>query len=100
MRHLLRPVTLLAAAAVVAAAFFAVRWWLGPQVPAVAVTRGGIVQTVVSTGRVITPARVEIGAVITGTAVAVRVKEGDQVKHDQVLAGLQDEELRARPRRA
>ncbi|MCL4798582.1 MAG: efflux RND transporter periplasmic adaptor subunit [Burkholderiales bacterium] len=95
MRHLLRPVTLLAAAAVVAATFFAVRWWLGPQVPAVAVTRGGIVQTVVSTGRVITPARVEIGAVITGTAVAVRVKEGDQVKQDQVLAGLQDEELRA-----
>jgi len=95
MRRFLQPATLVIAVAALAAVFLLVRWWLGPQVPALAVTRGGIVQTVVSTGRVITPARVEIGAVITGTATKVLVKEGDRVKKNQVLATLQDEELRA-----
>jgi HlyD family secretion protein len=95
MRRFLKPATLLIAAAALAAVFLAVRWWLGPHVAVVEVTRGGIVQTVVSTGRVITPARVEIGAVITGTATKVLVKEGDKVKKGQVLANLQDEELRA-----
>jgi len=67
----------------------------GPQVHVDTVTRADVTQTVVSTGRLITPARVELGSVITGTVRALLVREGDLVKRGQVLARLEDEELRA-----
>lgn len=93
-----RPATLtlvligLAALAAVAAA---VRLLLGPEVPVVAVTRGEIVQTVVSTGRMITPSRVEIGTVMLGTVRSRDADEGAVVKAGQVLARLKDDEQRA-----
>jgi HlyD family secretion protein len=86
-------VSLLLVAAV--AAFFAVRALVGPAVRAVEVARGDLVQTVVSTGRVITPARVEIGSVVLGTVRTVETKEGTVVTAGQVMARLRDEEQRA-----
>lgn len=73
----------------------AVRWAVGPKVAAVAAARGDLVQTVVSTGRVITPSRVEIGSVLLGTVAAVEVREGAQVAPGQVMARLKDDEQRA-----
>jgi HlyD family secretion protein len=71
------------------------RWVLGPQARAVEAARGDLVQTVVSTGRVITPARVEIGSIVLGTIRSVETKEGTVVKPGQVMARLGDEEQRA-----
>ncbi len=67
----------------------------GPQVHVDTVTRADVTQTVVSTGRLITPARVELGSVITGTVRELLVREGEAVKRGQALARLEDEELRA-----
>lgn len=85
------PIILLAAVA----AFFVVRGLAGPKVRAVEAVRGDLVQTVISTGRVITPARVEIGSVVLGTVRTVETKEGTVVKAGQVMARLRDEEQRA-----
>ncbi|MGE3678254.1 MAG: efflux RND transporter periplasmic adaptor subunit [Burkholderiales bacterium] len=76
----------------------AVVWWQrarGPLVHVETVRRADITQTVVSTGRVITPARVELGSVITGTVTELLVREGDPVKAGQVLARLRADEPRA-----
>ena len=96
MKRFLRPVPLAIAALVLAVALaFGVRSLLGPKVPAVEATRGDLVQTVVSSGRVITPARVELGAVVTGTVAKITVKEGDSVKAGATIATLRDDEQRA-----
>jgi len=76
----------------------AVVWWRqarGPLVQVDTVRRADITQTVVSTGRLITPARVELGSVITGTVAELLVNEGEPVKRGQVLARLDADELRA-----
>jgi HlyD family secretion protein len=91
-----RPALLVSILLVVAAAaFFGARALLGAKVRAVEVGKGDLVQTVVSTGRVITPARVEIGSVVLGTVRTVETKEGTVVKAGQVMARLKDEEQRA-----
>ena len=86
----------------VAAAFLAVvalvgggRLALGPKVRAVEAGRGDLVQTVVSTGRVITPARVDVGSLVLGTIRSVDTIEGTVVNRGQVMAQLRDEEQRA-----
>jgi HlyD family secretion protein len=88
---LLVPVLLVAAAAL----FFGGRALLGTKVRAVEAARGDLVQTVVSTGRVISPARVEIGSIVLGTVRTVETKEGTVVKAGQVMSRLRDEEQRA-----
>ncbi|MCU0896224.1 MAG: efflux RND transporter periplasmic adaptor subunit [Burkholderiales bacterium] len=95
MKRFLRPIPIAIAAALVVGLVFGVRALLGPKVPAVEVTRGDLVQTVVSTGRVITPARVELGAVVTGTVAKVAFGEGDRVKAGETIATLRDDEQRA-----
>ncbi|MSQ19001.1 MAG: biotin/lipoyl-binding protein [Betaproteobacteria bacterium] len=67
----------------------------GRQVPTVASKRVELVQTIVATGRVITPSRVELGPVVVGTVSKVHVREGDTVKAGTVLAVLKDDEPRA-----
>lgn len=54
-----------------------------------------IAQTIVISGRVMSPARVNIGSVITGRVEKVLVREGDIVKQDQVLLELEREELQS-----
>jgi len=68
---------------------------LGPQVQVVEVRRADIVQSVVASGRMITPARVALGTVVVGTVVRLDAREGDTVKAGQVLAVLRNDEQRA-----
>jgi HlyD family secretion protein len=72
-----------------------VRWWRGPEVVVDRVVRRDFVQSVVASGRVETPNRVEIGAQITGTAMQVPVIEGQRVKAGDLLVALQSAELQA-----
>lgn len=67
----------------------------GPAVEAYTVERGALVQTVVASGRVESPRRVEIGSPIVGTVARVPVEEGQSVKAGQLLVALDDAEARA-----
>ena len=71
------------------------RWYLGPSVSTYAVTRTDVVQTVVASGRVESPRRVEIGSALVGTVAKVPVDEGQTVAAGQVLLALDDSEARA-----
>ena len=76
------------------------RWWVGPVVQTDAVQRRDLIQTVVASGRVETPHRVDIGAQITGTVARVPVSEGQTVKAGDVLVELVSAELRSAKRQA
>ena len=92
-RYLWRALGLLLA--VVAAAYALPRLLFGPVVPVVPVVQRDFVQSVVASGRVQTPHRIDIGAQITGTVIAVPVAEGQTVRAGQVLVELDATELRA-----
>ena len=81
--------------ACLAAAFAAARWAWGPEVVVYPVERGDLVRTVVATGHVETPYRVEVGSQITGTVREVLVEEGQSVAAGQPLVLLDDSELKA-----
>jgi HlyD family secretion protein len=68
---------------------------LGTPVTVDEVKRGEIVQTVVASGRVITPLRVSIGAVITERVARIPVDEGQSVRGGDVLIALDDRDERA-----
>ncbi len=91
-----RPVT--AGLAVLVLAFVAWRWWQGPQLAAEAVQQRDFVQTVVASGHVQSPNRVDIGAQITATVARVPVQEGDSVKAGTLLIELATTELQAAQR--
>lgn len=71
----------------------AVRWFYGPEVVAYTVTQGDLAKTVVASGHVETPYRVEIGSQITGTVMDVLVSEGEIVRQGQPLVALDPTEL-------
>ena len=83
---------LLVVSAVAAAVFFSQR---GVRVQVTPVIRSAIVQSVVATGRLNAPARMDIGAEVTATVLEVRVREGDRVKAGDVLLRLSDAEAMA-----
>jgi HlyD family secretion protein len=58
---------------------------LGPSIPAFSVSRSELIQSVVASGRVESPSRIEIGSQITGEVTAVPVAEGQAVKAGQPL---------------
>ncbi len=68
---------------------------LGKPVETVLAVRGDIVQTVVASGRVMTPQRASVGAVITERIVRIPVQEGQTVKRGDVLIVLDDSDERA-----
>ncbi|MFM9999450.1 MAG: biotin/lipoyl-binding protein, partial [Burkholderiaceae bacterium] len=74
--------------------------WQGPQLAAQRVVRRDFVQSLVGSGRVETPHRVDIGAQITATVGRVPVAEGQRVKAGDVLIELVATELRAAQRQA
>ncbi|PUE40064.1 hypothetical protein B9Z50_11330 [Limnohabitans sp. Bal53] len=78
----------------------ALRWWVGPLVQTEAVQRRDLLQTVVASGRVETPHRVDMGAQITGTVARVPVAEGQSVKAGDVLIELVSTELESAQRQA
>jgi HlyD family secretion protein len=93
-------VLVLAALALAVASWFAVRAVRGLEVSVAEATRGDLTQTVVATGRVTTPAKVEIGAMVTGTITGMRVWEGDQVKAGDLIVTLRSDEAEAAVRQA
>jgi len=81
-------------------AYFSVQYWLGPQVAAETVQRLDFVQSVVASGHVESPHRVEIGAQITATVARVPVTEGQSVMAGTVLIELTPAEVLAAERQA
>lgn len=89
-----------ATAVVLAVILAGAAYWLAPallgrKVQALVVSRGELIQTVVASGRVETPARIEIGSQITGEVAAVPVAEGQTVKAGQTLVALEDSDEKA-----
>ncbi|UFZ03662.1 efflux RND transporter periplasmic adaptor subunit [Bradyrhizobium ontarionense] len=72
-----------------------VRIMLGPAIVVDLVQRGDLVETVVASGHVETPYRVEIGSQITGTVEEVLVQEGERVIKGQPLVSLEAREPKA-----
>jgi len=72
----------------------------GPSVVVVRARRAEVVQTVVASGRVLPPSRLEIASVVLGAVRAVHVDVGDRVTAGQVLVELDDADARAQLERA
>lgn len=96
MTHSRRSAVVIAiAAAALAAAAGGWRLASGPAVGAYPVERTDLVQTVVASGRVESPRRVEIGVQSTGIVASIPVVEGQSVKAGQLLIALDESEARA-----
>jgi len=68
---------------------------LGPVVAGDRAKRGDLIETVVATGSVQTPFRVDISSQITGTVETVQVEEGQHVTKGQPPISLESQELKA-----
>jgi HlyD family secretion protein len=68
---------------------------LGKPVDAYPATVGELVQTVVASGRVMTPQRITIAGETTGRVNTIPVLEGQMVKRGQLLIQLNDQDERA-----
>lgn len=68
---------------------------LGKPVEVLRATREDLLQTVVASGRIMSPRRVHIGAVVTGRVQRIPVAEGQRVKKDDKLILLDDKDARA-----
>ncbi len=79
----------------VAIASLGIVWKLGPKVTAVGVSRRQIVRTIVVSGRVLPPARINVGSMVPGVVATVAVKEGEHVNAGQLLVQLGDAEAQA-----
>ena len=82
------------------AAWLVLNFWLGPKTPVVSVVQRDFVQTVVASGRIESPHRVDLGVQITGTVKAIPVNEGQKVATGEALIQLEDAELVASARQA
>ena len=87
--------TAIAVAVLALALFFLRDQIFGPAVDAYPVTRSDLVQTVVSSGRIITPQRISVGSVITAVVARIPVDEGQRVRSGDVLIVLDDKDTRA-----
>lgn len=87
-------------AILVVAGLLAAPRFIGASVQSVTVTSRELVRSVVATGRVEAPHRVDLGSQIVGTVLAVPVEEGQSVQAGQRLVELDDAELRAALREA
>lgn len=77
------------------AAVFGPQWMFGPRVAVHPVQQREFVQSVVASGRVQAPHRVELGTPLTGTVSRVAVVEGQQVRAGELLVELESAEQRA-----
>lgn len=82
------------------AGWLAKRWLDGAPVGGVAVRRADAVQTVLVSGRVLPPARVELTARVTAPVLELLADEGDAVEAGAVLARLDATEAEAEVARA
>jgi HlyD family secretion protein len=81
--------------AVAAAGYWLTPVLLGPVLPAFTVARNELVQTVVASGRVESPSRIDIGSQVTGQVAAVPVSEGQSVKAGETLIMLENSDEKA-----
>ncbi len=95
-----KPYLWLALPVALLAAWFLLRWWQGPTVPAYRLESRPLVQNVVATGRVISTSRAQVGSEITAVVVERRVKEGDAVAPGDLLIVLRADDLAAKVREA
>ena len=95
LKKLLKPWVIVVVLLVALGLYFFARPVLGVKVKTIAVTRGELTQTIVSSGRTIATSRVEVGTQLTGVVQSVEVRDGDSVKAGAVLARLRDDEQRA-----
>jgi HlyD family secretion protein len=86
-------VSALAIVGLLAVGFVTFRHFRGALVPVEAVQRADLLETVVASGHVESPYRVEIASQITGTVVSVAVREGEVVRQGQPLIMLSADEL-------
>ena len=86
---------LLIALVLAVAGYFLRNVILGTPVGTYEAVRSDLVQTVVASGRIMTPQRVSVGAVITERVVRIPVQEGQSVKRGDVLIELDDKDERA-----
>jgi HlyD family secretion protein len=98
--HLHRWQALAALVFLIGAGALAVRWWLGPQVVTASVLRRDLVQTLVASGHVEAPHRLDVGVQITGTVLRIPVTEGQAVQLGDLLVELEAAELNATGRQA
>ena len=80
---------------VAVACYFAPNYILGTPVVGYAVISGPLQQTVVASGRVIWPQRVDVAAETIGRVSSIPVVEGQQVIQAQLLIQLEDKDERA-----
>jgi HlyD family secretion protein len=94
LRRWLKPavLTLLAVAVIV---FAARNLIFGTPVATYQAVRSDLIQTVVASGRIITPQRVSVGTEITGRVVRIPVQEGQTVRRGDILIELDDKDERA-----
>ncbi len=71
------------------------RWWLGPEIVVHTATVGTIVQTIVASGHVQSPHRIDVSAQITASVASVSVNEGQHVQKGQLLLTLEHSEAKA-----
>jgi len=95
-----RSAAMAALTGLVVLAALAARWWAGPQAATQGVLRRDFVQTVVASGHVEAPHRLDVGALITGTVLLVPVAEGQAVSAGDPLVALDASELNAAARQA
>lgn len=68
---------------------------LGPKIAVVTATQGALLQSVVASGKVRSPQRVELASQINGRVTQIPVREGQQVVAGDLLIQLDDAEWRA-----
>ncbi len=90
----------IAALLVLLAAAYAAVGGRRPAPAAVRVVRQDLVHTVVATGRVMAPARVSVGSLVTGTVAVLAAREGSHVRAGQLLVALDPAEADAAARQA
>lgn len=76
-------------------AYAGLQLWSGPRIKLLDVSVGDMVQTIVASGHVQNPNRIEITSQITSTVESVAVSEGQQVTKGQLLLTLDSQEARA-----
>lgn len=84
---------LVVAAIVAAVAGMVVARWRGPRVTVVYAAQRPLAQTLVASGRVLSPAEVSLGSMLGGVIRAVHVREGARVRAGQPLVEFDDAEL-------
>lgn len=83
----------LAVLSLLLAGYAAFRHFSGVAVPVELVQHADLLETVVASGHIESPYRVEIASQITGTVVSVAVREGEVVRQGQPLVLLRADEL-------